>query len=77
MERKGSNRKLSNHQEAIVLAYINYIDQIGTAPLLYQVHNAAQHILKLYPPEGTEPPTLRRNWIKNFIKRHKDITYKV
>ena len=35
MERKGSNRKLSDHQEAIVLAYINYIDRIGTAPLLH------------------------------------------
>jgi len=26
MERKGSNRKLSDHQEAMVLAYINYMD---------------------------------------------------
>ena len=27
--------------------------------------------------EGTEPPTLRRDWIKNFIKKYKDITHKV
>ena len=35
IEKKGSNRKLSNHQKAIILAYINYIDQIRTALLLY------------------------------------------
>jgi len=77
MERKGSNRKLSDHQEAMVLAYINCMDRIGTAPLLHQVHNAAQHILKLHAPEGTEPPTLGRDWTKNFVKRHKDTTHKV
>ena len=61
----------------MVLAYIDHIDRIGTAPLLHQVYNAAQRILKLYTPEGTEPPTLRRDWTKNFVKRHKDITHKV
>ena len=77
MERKGSNRKLSDYQEAMVLAYIDRMDRIGTAPLLHQVHNAAQRILKLHAPEGTEPPTLGRDWTKNFVKRHKDTTHKV
>ena len=35
IERKGSNKKLSDHQEAIVLAYIDRMDRIGTAPLLH------------------------------------------
>ena len=35
IERKGSNRKLNNHQEAMVLAYIDHTDRIGTAPLLH------------------------------------------
>ena len=61
----------------MVLAYIDYIDRIRTAPLLYQVYNAAQRILKLHALEGTKLPTLRRDWIKNFVKRYKDITYKV
>ena len=77
IKRKGSNRKLSNHQEAMVLAYINCMDQIGTAPLLHQVYNAAQRILKLHALEGTKLSTLGRDWIKNFIKRYKDITHKV
>jgi hypothetical protein len=71
MERKVSNRKLSDHPEDMVLAYIGGMDRIGTAPLLHQVHDAAQRVLILHAPEGVEPATLGRDWTKNFVKRHK------
>jgi hypothetical protein len=61
----------------MVLAYIHRMDRIGTAPLLHQVHDAAQRVLIIDAPEGIEPATLGRDWTKNFVKRHKDTTWEV
>ena len=55
-------------QEQMLLAYIKHIDRIRTYTLIYQVYTAAKHILILYTQPGTEPASLKRDWIKNFIK---------
>ena len=60
----------------MLLSYINQIDRLGVGALFHQVHNCAQRILKLHAPDGTEPPTLRRNWTKRFLKQNL-IVYKV
>jgi hypothetical protein len=68
-QRPDSNKKLSNHQEEMLPSYIDRMDRIGTTPLIHQVHDAAQRVPFLHAPEGTKPPTLGRDWTKNFVDR--------
>jgi hypothetical protein len=77
MQCPGSNRKLSPFQEDIVLLYIDRMDRAGSAPLISHVANAAQRILILHTKAGDTPPTLGRDWTKNFVRRHKDTCAKV
>ena len=52
------------------------MDRLGVGMLFHQVHNCAQRILKLHTPNSTEPPTLRHDWTKKFLKQNL-IVYKV
>lgn len=76
MERPGSKKKLNEQQEAMLLAYIDRMDELGVGALFHQVHNIAERILQLDAPEGTEPATLGRDWTKRFLKRHEATTHK-
>ena len=67
MEQRGPNRKLSLVQEAALLAYVDCIDCLGCSTLIYQVHSAAEWILYMVTRDGEEPPTLRCDWITQFI----------
>jgi hypothetical protein len=68
--RPGSNRKLNDFEEQLLLQYIDRMERIGTATLLSQVHDAAMRIIALHTPPGQIPLTIRRDWTKRFVKRN-------
>ena len=71
--RQYTNMKLLQPEEKALCSYIDRLDNINLAVRREFVVDAANYILRERASSAQQdnPPTVRKNWIDRFIKRHK------
>jgi hypothetical protein len=73
-ERRVSNKRLDDTQEALLLEYINEFDSLMASLDAPRIQIAAQDILNCrFNEDDSTPKPLSKMWAYNFLKRHPEL----
>jgi len=64
------NRKLKEHEELAVCAYLDRLDEIGLHARLFMIADRANAVLRRAHVDEGSPPQVSEHWGRRFLERH-------
>lgn len=71
---RSGNNLLSSEQEAAVIKYIDYFDDLHLPITRAMLRSCVNAILsRSHDDETSDPPTISEQWVKRFLRRHPEL----
>ena len=64
------NRKLKEHEELAICAYLDRLDKIGLYTRLFMIADCANAVLRRAHVDEGSPPQVSEHWARRFLERH-------